>query len=256
MRTPDELRELVEAYLLRPEHWQTDGADGLGEALRYPVDGGGKRLRPVLCLAVGEAVGVDAEWLLPAAAALELIHTFSLVHDDLPALDDDDERRGRASAHVRYGEGVAILAGDALLAKAFALVATYDRPGPAAVLAEATLGMIEGQYLDITAADVEVLELHRLKTAQLFAAAVRLPLALAEGADEADWMVFGEAFGRLFQLVDDLLDGDGAVERYGAPRTRELAADQAAVARSALGRVEADTRVVGALLFDLAVLAE
>ena len=175
MRTPDELRELVEAYLRRPEHWQTDAPTGWARRFATRSTGGGKRLRPVLCLAVGEAVGVDAERLLPAAAALELIHTFSLVHDDLPALDDDDERRGRASAHVRYGEGVAILAGDALLTKAFALAATYDRPGPAAVLAEATLGMIEGQYLDITAADVEVLELHRLKTAQLFAAARAAP---------------------------------------------------------------------------------
>src|SRR5262249_49485724 len=83
------------------------------------------------CLAVGEAVGLDAERLLPAATALELIHTFSLVHDDLPALDDDDERRGRPSAHVRYGEGVAILAGDALLTKAFALASTYERPARA-----------------------------------------------------------------------------------------------------------------------------
>jgi geranylgeranyl diphosphate synthase type II len=253
MRTPDELRELVEGYLSRPEHWQTDG---LGEAVRYPVDGGGKRLRPVLCLAVGEALGLDAERLLPAATALELIHTFSLAHDDLPALDDDDERRGRPSAHVRYGEAVAILAGDALLAKAFALAATYDRPGPAAVLADATLGMIEGQYLDITGAHVEVLELHRLKTAQLFTAAVRLPLALADRADEADWLTFGEAFGRLFQLVDDLSDGDGAVERYGALRTRELASDQAALARGALGRVDADTGVLARLLEDLAARAE
>ena len=256
MRTPDELRELVEASLSRPEHWQTDGAGGLGEALRYPVDGGGKRLRPVLCLAVGEAVGVDAERLLPAAIALELVHTFSLVHDDLPALDDDDERRGRPSAHVRYGEAVAILAGDALLTKAFALAATYDRPGPAAVLADATLGMIEGQYLDITGADVEVLELHRLKTAQLFGAAVRLPLALTDRPDDADWTAFGEAFGRLFQLADDLADGDGAVERYGAQRTRELAAEQAALAHGALDRVDDDTSMVAVLLDDLAAQAE
>src|SRR3954469_10769183 len=253
MRTPEELRALVEAYLARSEHWQ---ADGLGEAIRYPVGGGGKRLRPVLCLAVGEAVGIDAERLLPAATALELIHTFSLVHDDLPALDDDEERRGRPSAHVRYGEAVAILAGDALLTKAFALAATYDRPGPVAVLADATLGMIEGQYLDITAADVEVLELHRLKTAQLSGAAVRLPLTLAVRPDEADWTAFGEAFGRLFQLVDDLSDGDGAVERYGAPRTRELASDQVALARGALRRVDANTSVVAALVDDLAAHAE
>src|SRR5580765_6924172 len=178
MRTADELLELVERYLEQAGHWQTS-ADGPGETIRYPVGGGGKRLRPVLCLAVGEAVGLDAERLLPAAAALELVHTFSLVHDDLPALDDDAERRGRPSAHVQFGEGVAILAGDALLTKAFALAAGTGESPPVAVLASATTAMIEGQYLDITGAEVDVLELHRLKTGALFGAAVELPLAMA-----------------------------------------------------------------------------
>jgi geranylgeranyl diphosphate synthase, type II len=256
MRTADELRTLVEDYLRQPDHWQS-GADGLGATIRYPLEGGGKRLRPVLCLAVGEAVGIEPERLLPAAAALELVHTFSLVHDDLPALDDDPERRGRPSAHVRFGEGVAILAGDALLTKAFALAAASGESAPVAVLASATTAMIEGQYLDITDADVDVLELHRLKTGALFGAAVRMPLELAEveGAARAAWTAFGDAFGRLFQLADDLHDGDGAVARFGDERTRELAAEQAALAREALARTRAATEVVAGLLDDLAARA-
>ena len=125
----------------------------------------------MLCLAVAEAAGGSAEAALEAACALELVHTFSLVHDDLPALDDDDERRGRASAHVAYGEGVALLAGDALLAEAFrrrCAAASPDRPRAAT----ATLGMIGGQYRDITGDDEDLTELHRLKTGRLFAAAV------------------------------------------------------------------------------------
>ena len=121
--------------------------------MRYALEGG-KRIRAVICLATAEAAGAEPEAALPAAAALELVHAFSLVHDDLPALDDDDERRGRPSAHVAFGEGVALLAGDALLAEAFRLALTYQDAGAARELAEATLGMIGGQYLDITRADV------------------------------------------------------------------------------------------------------
>ncbi len=256
MQTADELLALVEGYLAQPGHWQS-GANGLGETIRYPVGGGGKRLRPVLCLAVGEAVGLDPERLLPAAAALELIHTFSLVHDDLPALDDDAERRGRPSAHVEFGEGVAILAGDALLTKAFALAAEYGQSAAAAVLASATTAMIEGQYLDITGAEVDVLELHRLKTGALFGAAVEMPLAMAgvDGERRAAWTEFGDAFGRLFQLADDLDDGDGAVARFGEVRTAALAGEQIERARDALARTGADTTVVAGLLDELAARA-
>ena len=157
MRAPDELRTLVEQGLadLTP----TPSLDGLSEAMRYALAGGGKRIRPVLCLATAEAAGGRAEDALPAAVALELVHTFSLVHDDLPSMDDDDERRGRPSAHVAHGEGVALLAGDALLAEGLRLALAYDRPEPARELAEATLGMIGGQYLDVTAAQVDLAEL-------------------------------------------------------------------------------------------------
>ena len=149
MRTPEELRDLTERTLTTLPLAEELG--GLEEAVRYSLLAGGKRVRPVLCLATGEALGRDAEELLPAACALELVHTFSLVHDDLPALDDDELRRGRPSSHVRFGEGVAILAGDALLAEAFRLALSFSEPEVARVLAEATLGMIGGQYLDVTA---------------------------------------------------------------------------------------------------------
>ena len=127
MRPAEELRAAVEAYLrsltLASELGQ------LEEALRYSLESKGKRVRPVLCLAVVEAAGGDMEQALPAAAALELVHTFSLVHDDLPALDDDPERRGRPSSHVEFGDGVALLAGDALLVEALRLALSYEDPG-------------------------------------------------------------------------------------------------------------------------------
>src|SRR5918995_4242817 len=124
MHPADELRRSVEAYLDELDLSADLGA--LRQPMRYALDGGGKRLRPVLCLAVAEAAGARVEDALPAAIAIELVHTFSLVHDDLPALDDDDERRGRPTVHVAFGEANAILAGDALLAEALRLALSYD----------------------------------------------------------------------------------------------------------------------------------
>ena len=149
MRRPDELRGLVEEYL--DELALAVELHGQEESVRYALVGG-KRVRGVLCLATAEAAGAAVETALPAAASLELVHAFSLVHDDLPALDDDAERRGRPSVWAEYGEAVAVLAGDALLAEAFRLALSYQTTSVARELAEATLGMIGGQYLDITGA--------------------------------------------------------------------------------------------------------
>ena len=161
-RTPDELRAIVEAYLgelaLMPELGTLD------EPMRHALSGGGKRVRPVLCLAAGEALGADPTRVLPAAAAVELVHSFSLVHDDLPALDNDAERRGRPSVWAQHGEAVAVLAGDALLAEAFRLALSYQVPQVGRELAQATLGMIGGQYLDITGSAPDEATLHKLKT--------------------------------------------------------------------------------------------
>ena len=253
MRAPDELRELVESALARHELSPT--LAGLAEPMRYALAGGGKRIRPVLCLATTEAAGGRVEAALPAATALELVHTFSLVHDDLPALDDDDERRGRPSAHVAYGEGVALLAGDALLAEAFRLVLSCDRPEPARELAEATIGMIGGQYLDVTRADVALADLHALKTGRLFAAAVGLGLWAADvpAAGQTLWRAFGEELGVLFQAVDDVLDGDGYAAALGEGGARDVAAAAAERAHGRLDAIQADTSVLAELVDELAV---
>ncbi len=251
-RPPAELRGLVERYLadlaLTPE------LHGLEEPLRYALAGGGKRVRPVLCLATAEAAGAEAEPALPAAAALELVHTFSLVHDDLPALDDDDERRGRPTVHVRFGEDVAVLAGDALLAEAFRLALSYATPAVARELAQATLGMIGGQYLDVRGEREDEERLNRLKTGRLFDAAIGCGLWVADvpEREQAPWRAFASELGTLFQLVDDLLDGDGSVETRGEAWTRGAADDAAARALAALDRVAADTSVLAELVDALA----
>jgi len=251
-RSPDALRELVEGYL--GELAFTPELGALEEALRYPLESGGKRIRPVLCLAVGEAAGAEAALLLPAAAALELVHTFSLVHDDLPALDDADERRGRPSTHIAFGEGVALLAGDALLAEAFRLALSYPSTAVARELAQATLGMIGGQYRDVTGDTSDLAELHRLKTGCLFAAAVGLALGVAgvPERERAPWRTFGDELGLLFQIVDDVLDGDGYVLARGAEAARALADETAARAQARLEAISADTSVLSQLVAGLA----
>src|SRR5450759_4332255 len=148
MRTSEQLLGLIEDYLLGLELSSELG--DLDDSMRYALAGGGKRIRPVLCLATAEAIGCEPERALPAAAALELVHSFSLVHDDLPALDDDAERRGRPSTHIQWGEDVAILAGDALLGEAVRLTLGYPSPAVARELVVATQGMIGGQYLDVS----------------------------------------------------------------------------------------------------------
>jgi geranylgeranyl diphosphate synthase type II len=252
MRQADELRELVEEYLGSLPLAQDLG--GLDAALRYALESGGKRVRPVICLAVAEAAGGEPERALPAAAAIELVHTFSLVHDDLPAMDDDAERRGRPSAHVAFGEGVALLAGDALLAEALRLALSYDDPGVARELADATLRMIGGQYLDITGDDGDLEELHRLKTGALFSASVGLGLR-AVGVPEREqgpWRTFGAELGLLFQVVDDILDGDGYVLRVGPEAARDVSDAAADRVRTLLAGIATDTSVLRGIVDALA----
>jgi geranylgeranyl diphosphate synthase type II len=244
MRQADELRGLVEEHLRTLAFADEIGA--LEEALRYSLEVGGKRIRPVICLAVTEGAGGDPVDALPAAAALELVHTFSLVHDDLPALDDDAERRGRPSTHVAFGEGVALLAGDALLAEALRLAVSYDDRAVARELVAATLRMIGGQYLDITGDDADLEALHRLKTGALFEASVGLGLHVARvpEAEQAGWRAFGSELGLLFQVVDDILDGDGYVTRVGEEAARDIAGRAADRARAALAGVRGETSVL------------
>jgi geranylgeranyl diphosphate synthase type II len=248
MRSVDELRALVEDALaeLSPV-----GPPGLDEAVRYALEGGGKRIRPVLCLAVGEAVGSEPEDVLPAACAVELVHSFSLVHDDLPALDDDDTRRGRPSTWAQFGESVAVLAGDALLVEAFRLALSYETPAVARELAAATLGMIGGQYLDVTGSADDLAALNRLKTGRLFEASVAVALAV-NGAEPQTWPRFAQEVGALFQLVDDLLDGDGHVLAHGEDETRRRADEAAERALAALAELDADTSVLRGIVDGLA----
>jgi geranylgeranyl diphosphate synthase, type II len=259
VRNPDELRALVESYLDQVTGFPGFdlGYGGLAEPIRYALEGGGKRIRPVLCLAVAEAAGAPPPLVAPAAAAVELVHTFSLVHDDLPAIDDDDERRGRPTVHVRFGDAVAVLTGDALLALAFELVTSYE---PQLVkqlvheLAGATGNMIRGQHMELAGEARDVEALHDLKTAALFVAAAGCGLhvaGVAVGDGQRPYRAFAREFGLLFQLTDDIVDADGAVAILGMTAAHELAAEVEARARAALEEVQADTSVLAELLSGL-----
>ncbi|HET6831774.1 MAG TPA: farnesyl diphosphate synthase [Solirubrobacterales bacterium] len=226
---PDDLRRLVESHLERLAYSRRSETTRLEEAMRYSLLAGGKRIRPVLCMATGRAVGIEPRGLLDVATALELIHTYSLIHDDLPAMDDDDLRRGRPTSHVAYGEDVAILAGDALFAEAVRLAC--EQPGPPervlAAVREITAatgvdGMVGGQYLDVVGGDQdpEALRLlHSLKTGRLIAASVGAALAIAglTAGEEAPYRRFATEVGLLFQIVDDILDVTGSDEELGKP---------------------------------------
>ena len=197
------------------------------QAVRYSLLAAGKRIRPILCLAAAEAVGGKAESILPAACALEMIHTYSLIHDDLPAMDNDDYRRGIPTLHKVFGEDMAILAGDALLTEAFHLLADRKRmPGIPAErilavtceIAEAAgyLGMVGGQALDILAegekAGLETLHaIHRRKTGALLRVSLRAGAILAGAGDEAlaDLSDYGSKIGLAFQIADDILNVEG-----------------------------------------------
>jgi geranylgeranyl diphosphate synthase, type II len=268
---PEDLRRQVEDYLaaLRFVDPDTDGAaEGLQEAMRYSLLAGGKRIRPVLALATARSLGAEPATVLPLAAALELIHTYSLIHDDLPAMDDDDLRRGRPTCHKAFGENVAILAGDGLYAEAFRHVLTRQEGDPAAVLralgtlasATGVNGMVGGQYLDVTsrapAGAAGLRHLHDLKTGRLVAASILCPLALARAGEHdriGSYRDYASELGVLFQIVDDILDVTGSddalgktrgsderlgkrtyVSEFGLQRARELAAESHANARAAL----------------------
>jgi geranylgeranyl diphosphate synthase, type II len=227
---PEDLRALVDAELERLRFSASAATAGLEEAMRYSLLAGGKRVRPVLALATARALGTEPERFMPVACAIELIHTYSLVHDDLPAMDDDELRRGLPTSHVKYGEDVAILAGDGLFAEAIRLFCR--QPGdPARVLAAlrelaaatGVDGMVGGQFVDIAGGETDaegLLALHTLKTGRLIAASVVVVLTL-EGVAEPEtipYRRFASELGVLFQIVDDILDVTESEERLGKPR--------------------------------------
>ena len=200
--------------------------------MRYSLLAGGKRIRPVLALATSRSLGAEPESMLPAAAAIELIHTYSLIHDDLPAMDDDELRRGRPTSHVEFGENVAILAGDGLFAEALRLFAEHQHGEPAAVLAAlrellgaiGVDGMVGGQYIDVTQdrarAPSELRRLHALKTGRLIAASVGVVWSwpARRNVRQFRYRRFAEELGVLFQIVDDILDVTGSDEELGKPQ--------------------------------------
>ena len=216
----------------------------LNEAIRYSVFCGGKRLRPILSLATADALGQNPLDILPLACAIECIHTFSLIHDDLPAIDNDDLRRGNPTNHVVYGEAMAILAGDALLAVAFELIGNCRRAYPDARVLDAimmvaaasgTLGMVGGQVADIEAegaTDVDeptVASIHARKTGALLMTSI-LAAARICGANtqqETSLQRFGEEVGLAFQITDDILDLEGDAEKIGKRIGSDLKQDKA-----------------------------
>jgi geranylgeranyl diphosphate synthase type II len=228
---PEQLQRLVEHELGRLTFSALPATARLVEAMRYSLLAGGKRIRPVLALATARAIGRDERDMLPLAAGIELIHTYSLIHDDLPAMDDDDMRRGRPTAHRAYGEDVAILAGDGLYAEAFKHVLTHQTGEPQAILdamrelasATGVEGMVGGQYMDVArqTRDAEDLRrLHELKTGRLIGASVECVLLIAgmTRPDTTDFCEFAAELGVLFQIVDDILDVTGTDAALGKPQ--------------------------------------
>jgi geranylgeranyl diphosphate synthase type II len=230
---PEHLRAQVESALESLRFATEPASAGLEQAMRYSLLAGGKRIRPVLALATASAIGRDPEWVLPLAVAIELIHTYSLIHDDLPAMDDDDLRRGRPTCHVAFGEDVAILAGDGLYAEAFVLLLSRQEASPERLLAAAeelaratgAQGMVAGQYIDVAATAAAgpagLRRLHELKTGRLIAASIECVLLLdgrEEPARMSSFSVFARELGVLFQIVDDILDVTGSEETLGKHR--------------------------------------
>jgi geranylgeranyl diphosphate synthase, type II len=271
---PVALQQQVEEFLQALTFSREPATKGLEDAMRYSLLAGGKRIRPVLALATAEALERETSHVLPLAAAIELIHTYSLIHDDLPAMDDDDTRRGKPTNHKVYGEDVAILAGDALFAEAVTLVLERQQGDPANVMAAlrevtsaaAVSGMVGGQFVDITAGNAldaaGLRHLHELKTGRLIAASIESVLRLegVNGPATIPFTRFAAELGVLFQIVDDILDVTGDEEALGKPqgsderhgkrtyvsvfgleRARELARESHAKARTALEEAEART---------------
>ena len=271
------LLALVEAYLGELDFGADARAARLVEAMRYSLLAGGKRIRPVLTLATARSRGADPSCVLPAAAALELVHTYSLIHDDLPAIDDDTLRRGRPTCHVAFGEDIAILAGDGLFAEAFHVLLTRQQGEPAAVLAAVTeiagatgvQGMVGGQYMDVVglaASDDDLRTLHALKTGRLIEAAVVCGAVLSGAQDAEPYRAFAAEVGLLFQIVDDILDEAGEeaelgksvgkdraqekttyVSRFGMDGARRLADEAAARAMERLAVLPGDPADLAAL---------
>ncbi|HET6461078.1 MAG TPA: farnesyl diphosphate synthase [Syntrophales bacterium] len=226
-------KKVIDEALLRYIPGEDNYPPVIFKAIRYSLFAGGKRIRPILCLASAEALGCDIELVLPVACALELIHTYSLVHDDLPAMDDDDYRRGRLTSHKVFGENMAILAGDGLLTEAFHLMSDrsfMEKIAPEKLIsvihdvagAAGCFGMVGGQVVDVQseggAVDIEVLNfIHTRKTGAMIAAAVKTGAVLANAGEvELNALTsYGRNIGLAFQIADDILNVEGNQKLMG-----------------------------------------
>jgi len=231
-------QKLVDAELDRLVPPESTPPETIHRAMRYSLFAGGKRIRPILCIEAANAVTDSADGVIAAACALELIHTYSLIHDDLPALDNDDYRRGKLTNHKVFGDAMAILAGDALLTIAFQVLAGLPAPADRVVrlvreLATASgtvAGMIGGQVADLEGEgkppDAELLEsIHRAKTGALLRASLRLGAIYAGASDEEYQALsgYGEHIGLAFQIVDDILDVEESSEALGKTAGKDAA---------------------------------
>jgi len=229
----DAKKKIIDESLLRYMPGEDNYPPVIFKAIRYSLFAGGKRIRPILCLASAEAVGGDIESILPVACALELIHTYSLIHDDLPAMDDDDYRRGRLTSHKVFGEDIAILAGDALLTEAFHLMSDrglMEKVSPEKLIsvihdvagASGCFGMVGGQVVDVqsegVAVDNGVLNfIHTRKTGAMITAAVKAGAVLANAGEvELNALTsYGSNIGLAFQIADDILNVEGDQKLMG-----------------------------------------
>lgn len=236
----DQKRERIDEALNQYLPAETEYPQTIHEAMRYSVFAGGKRLRPILVIAAAEVVGGRAEKVLPTACAIELIHTFSLIHDDLPAIDNDDYRRGKLTCHKVFGEDMAILAGDGLLTHAFQLLAqnseikTINKEVMPLVIKEVaaaigTLGLIAGEVVDIQSEGKEIdlprLEyIHSHKTGALIAISLKVGAMLVDAPQEEIEALFqyGKLIGLAFQIVDDILNVEGDEVQLGKPVGSDL----------------------------------
>lgn len=274
------VEQTLQECLVFPD--ETRPQQKIHEAMRYSVFAGGKRLRPILCMAAAAVAGGREADVLPAACALELVHTYSLIHDDLPCMDDDDYRRGRLTSHKVFGENMAVLAGDALLTLAFEVISRDQKDQPSLAVLQAVRdlaqaagseGMIGGQVMDILSENQilsqnELQQLDRLKTGALIRVSLKIGALLAGAAPDVIKAMcrYGDAFGLAFQITDDILDAVGDAEKMGKmpgadvkqgkatyatilglERARELAAQSAETAKAALKDIHGDTAVLMAL---------
>jgi geranylgeranyl diphosphate synthase, type II len=269
----DDSRERIDAALGRYVQFDDDCPKQLAEAIRYALLGAGKRLRPRLVLMAAEACGGELDVAMPAACAVEMVHAYSLVHDDLPAMDDDDLRRGRPTCHKQFGEAVAILVGDALLARAFEVMASEVKPSSTAAMCCAILGraagasaLVGGQADDLAISeencvefngDLSLLEsIHRRKTGALFVAALEIGGIVANGTPTQlnALTAYGKNVGLAFQITDDLLDVDGSQEAVGKRLAKD--ADRGKLTFPRLMGVEASRRHAEKLVGEACVMIE